>query len=102
MALKFKKQVQATVTKETLHKGKVLSEATETQMVETPTKLEFSAPMAVVTVEGSRTVNLGDFNSARFGVSLALPCSVDDIEETYTYGATWVEGKIEEAIGEDG
>lgn len=51
-------------------------------------------------IEASHTVNLGNFESAKIGVSINLPCTKDDIEETYQFGLNWVSGKIEEAISD--
>lgn len=52
---------------------------------------------AVVTVAGGLTINLGDFNNAKVYVSVALPCSEDELEETYAFAVGWVDSKISEA-----
>lgn len=52
-----------------------------------------------ITVEGSSTMNLGDFNSARVGVSLTVPFgSKEDLEATYDWASEWVGTKIADAM----
>ncbi len=51
-----------------------------------------------ITVEGGRTLNLGNFESARVGVTITVPCDQGTLEEAYDYATTWVSGKIEEAV----
>lgn len=57
----------------------------------------FSNGMSI-TVEGGRVMNLGNFETARVGVSITVPCSKDSLEEAYEYATTWVSEKIEEAV----
>ena len=38
---------------------------------------------AIVTVGASRTVNLGNYESARFEVRLSVPCYVEEMVSTY-------------------
>lgn len=45
----------------------------------------FSEPPAFVEVEGSRTVNLGDYNSARVAVRVRLPCYAEESEVRRAY-----------------
>ena len=51
-----------------------------------------------ITVEGGRTLNLGNFESARVGVIMTMPCTKETLEEAYTYATEWVSAKIEEAV----
>lgn len=46
---------------------------------------------AVVTVGGSITRNLGDFNSCRVEVRLAMPCDPSEIDATYIKASEWVD-----------
>ena len=49
-----------------------------------------------VGVEASNTVNLGNYNSMRVGVSVHIPCEFNDLEKTYTLAQNWVNAKMEE------
>jgi hypothetical protein len=52
----------------------------------------------LITVEGSRTLNLGNYESARVGVTLTVPCTKDTVDDAYEYATNWITGKIEEAV----
>lgn len=45
-------------------------------------------------IEGSRTINLGDYNSCRIGVSLNIPCHPKNAEQAYAWGLEWIGQKI--------
>jgi len=51
-----------------------------------------------VRVAGSRTINLGNFESVRVEVQLELPVDKSDLEDTYEYVSDWVSTKISEAV----
>jgi hypothetical protein len=51
-----------------------------------------------ITVEGGRTINLGNYESARIGVSVTVPCDKDTLNDAYEFATEWVSGKIVEAI----
>jgi gamma-glutamyltranspeptidase len=51
-----------------------------------------------ITVEGGRVMNLGNYETARIGVSITVPCSTATLDEAYNFGTTWVSEKIEEAV----
>ena len=51
-----------------------------------------------ITVEGARTLNLGNYESAKIGVTLTVPCDSENIEAAYKWGTEWVSEKIEEAV----
>lgn len=57
----------------------------------------FSSGMSI-TVEGGRTLNLGNYESARVGVTITVPCEKETLEDAYGYATDWVSGKIEEAV----
>lgn len=61
-----------------------------------------SSTPAVITVSAGRTINLGDFNSAKVEVSLSYPCDPDDIENAYEHVFGWVDGKMEKIMAENG
>ena len=51
-----------------------------------------------ITVEGGRTLNLGNYESAKIGVSITVPCDKESLNDAYTYATEWVSAKIEEAV----
>lgn len=51
-----------------------------------------------ITIEGGRVINLGNYETARIGVTITVPCSKDTLEEAYTYATEWVSEKIEAAV----
>jgi hypothetical protein len=53
-----------------------------------------------ITVEGGRVINLGNYETARIGVSITVPCAKDSLEDAYKYATDWVSSKIEEAVAE--
>jgi hypothetical protein len=57
----------------------------------------FSSGMSI-TVEGGRVMNLGNYETARVGVHITVPCEKETLEDAYTYATEWVSGKIEEAV----
>lgn len=57
----------------------------------------FSNGMSI-TVEGGRVLNLGNYETARIGVHITVPCDKASLEEAYTYATNWVSEKIEEAV----
>ena len=44
-------------------------------------------------------MNLGNYETARVGVTITVPCSKDTLEEAYNYATEWVSAKINEAVG---
>ncbi|MEG1728734.1 MAG: hypothetical protein RR280_04245 [Bacteroidaceae bacterium] len=55
--------------------------------------------IALVGATGARTINLGNYESAKIEVYLQLPTAVGDIDATYAYATAWVEKKLEDALG---
>lgn len=47
-----------------------------------------------VTIEGGSTINLGNYESARIGVSIKVPCSPSTLNEAYEWGLSWVGERI--------
>ena len=58
----------------------------------------FSDGMSI-RVEGGRVMNLGNYETARVGVTITVPCTKDTLEEAYQYATEWVSNKINEAVG---
>jgi len=84
--------------------GESKEKVTETSK-EITTRLPVSDP-AYVRVDGGITKNLGDYNSAKIGVSVSLPCLPDEksIRECYAKASALVDEFMDEeykaAIGE--
>jgi hypothetical protein len=45
-------------------------------------------------VEGGRTLNIGNFNSIRIGVTLDMPSDPENLDQAYNFGTTWIGEKI--------
>lgn len=96
MPIKIKdKQGTATTKVENLHKGKVVTEETNTEKVgdDTPSLLQGS--LCEVGVEASLTINLGNFNSTRLQTSLKVPAPHSEIDEVWEFARDWVNAKME-------
>lgn len=48
-----------------------------------------------ITIEGGSTMNLGNYESARIGVSITIPCHPNTLNDAYTWGLAWVGERIE-------
>ena len=69
---------------ETLHQGVVIPEQ----------------DLILLTIEGGATVNLGNYESARIGVSLRAPATKDTLNDVYSWGTDWISDKIKTAVSE--
>jgi hypothetical protein len=58
----------------------------------------FSGPTCEVGMESSFTMNLGNFQSARFGVSVKIPCAHTELDGVFTVAEAWVNAKMEELL----
>lgn len=47
---------------------------------------------------GSRTVNLGNYESVKIGVWLEMPCTKDTMADTFEFVSDWVGEKLAEAV----
>lgn len=54
----------------------------------------FETEPATVSVDYSLTMNLGNFESARIGVSVRVPCYKEEIDEAFEFASAWVEQRI--------
>lgn len=102
MALKIaKKPATATISKQVKDKGTVISEDVKEETVEIPTEDGPSSdPFCEVGVDMSYTHNLGNYQSAKVGVSIKVPCRHGEIDEVFDYSKTWVNSKMETMIDE--
>lgn len=58
----------------------------------------FATEPAKVSVEMGMTINLGNYESARVSVVLAVPCYLEEVDRTFAWAKKWVEEKtLEEA-----
>ena len=97
----------ATVTKKLVdNKGKVAIAETETEeKVNVPSgegqKL-FVPEKSICEVgfEASYTKNLGDYQSARVGVSLKVPCLSAEVDDVFAYASDWVNAKLGKIVEE--
>ena len=48
-------------------------------------------------VEGGLTINLGNYESARIGVSLTIPTLKADLEDAYKWAEDWIGQKLNQA-----
>lgn len=72
----------------------------ETDSTEKIRVTPFEQPPAFIEVEGSRTVNLGDYNSARVAVRVKLPCYAEasEIARAYNIASELVERFMENEL----
>jgi predicted metal-dependent hydrolase len=63
---------------------------------------KISGPAAEVRVDLGATINMGNMEFLRVGLSLTMPCeaSASKIEETYKKATKWVETKLDKMIQE--
>lgn len=54
----------------------------------------------LLSVEGSHTINLGNYESARIGVTLRVPTTKPELEEAYSWATTWVTEHIDQAVND--
>lgn len=97
---KFLKSMTGTaqVGVEKKHKGKVLDEKHAQETVSNPMLVQ--AAVAMVTVGGKQTINMGDYNSVSISVEVSLPCSKEEIGDVYNFASEWVSARIMDAAKE--
>ncbi len=93
------KPILSMTTVEKTIKGKpvAVGASSETQEVHPGVFTKKISGMSIA-VEGGRTLNLGNYESARIGVTITVPCEADTLNEAYTYASTWVSDRIEECV----
>lgn len=57
--------------------------------------------MCKIELNAGKTINLGNYESARIGVSITVPCSRDEIPETFEFARKWVDSKMNELTKDD-
>lgn len=58
----------------------------------------FEDPPCNVGVNMATTVNLGNYESVKLGVSLHVPCKHEEINDTFDFARGWVEEKMTELV----
>ncbi len=56
--------------------------------------------LARVEVAAGKTINLGNYESARCDVRISVPVAIEDVDDAYTFAVDWVEAKMAEMTGE--
>lgn len=97
--------LSAQLKKATVHETVATPEKKEPEEVSyTLDGLDDSVQLAeahtTVAVNLGMTVNLGNYNSAKVGVILTMPCSPKDIDGTFGFAKSWVEDRVQELIDE--
>ena len=93
MAITIKKKPAVATSKvEMKSKGETVSETSSQEAVDMGgKKLESNKPWCEITVEASYTHNLGNYQSAKVGVHLMVPCLHNELDEVYDFTKDWVE-----------
>lgn len=71
---------------------------TETEEIIEPAV--FTGPVATVTRGYGLTLNLGNYESARFDVSITMPCYPEDVEHCDKWCAAWTQERAEKEIAD--
>lgn len=80
-----------------LHKGKEYDSKATEEVVHVH---DFDGPVARIRRGYGLTMNLGNYESARFDVVLELPCHVEDIDAADDFAKAWVEKRCEAEVAE--
>lgn len=89
-----KKTVQAAVTTET--KAKHTKTGADVVKTEVAKLVDVPEAYANVGVQAQRTINLGEYNSVKLGVSIHHPCAANPeaIQSCYEFCVGWVDEKM--------
>lgn len=55
---------------------------------------KFQTETARVTVDYALTINLGNYESAKIGVSVSVPCYVEEMSDAYEFAQAWAEERL--------
>lgn len=100
MPVKFtKKPAKATVSEQTKNKGEAIAEQVKEEAVDLPDNLAAVqgsvGPWCEVGVDASYTHNLGNYQSARIGVSLKVPCLHPEVDDVFAFAKEWVDQRMQ-------
>jgi hypothetical protein len=54
--------------------------------------------MLKITINCGKTINLGNYESARVDISITVPTTKDSLEDAYEFATSWVDNKMAEAV----
>jgi predicted ATPase len=104
MGLKITKkpsEAKAEISKEILDKGSIVAEEHKSEVVHAePIEKGNDTPWCEVGFEAGYTHNLGNYRSARAGVSLVIPCKHGEINGVYEFAKEWVNARLTEVVEE--
>jgi hypothetical protein len=86
-----KKPVTAEISVQHSHKGEVVTEQHHTEDVG---DVAITAHPCEVGFEASLTLNMGNFNSTRMGVSIMIPALHSEIDEVFEFAKDWVNDRM--------
>jgi hypothetical protein len=89
-------QVVGQVTAQKKVSGQVMQEGASQEVVHPG--LASGQGLCKVGVAGSRTLNLGNFESVKISVYLEMPCPPSEVESTYDFVTDWIGKKLSEAV----
>jgi hypothetical protein len=92
------KPVVGLVTVEKKKKGEVTDQVPTETVVEHPGLMFGNNPLMEIVVEGGRTMNLGNYESAKVGITIKVPCDPDQLQQAYEFATDWISKKLEEAL----
>lgn len=55
---------------------------------------KFLTEPAKVSVDYALTINLGNFESAKIGVSVTVPCYLEEVDRAYEFAQAWAEERL--------
>ncbi len=93
---------KATITKELKENGKTIAEeqTSESPPIAPGSQKTADTPWCQVGFEAGYTHNLGNFQSARIGVHLTIPCQHHEIDQVFEVAKKWVNDRMETLMGE--
>jgi hypothetical protein len=56
---------------------------------------KFETTPAEVAVDYALTMNLGNYESAKIGVSVRVPCYVEEVDQAYEFAQAWAEERLQ-------
>lgn len=91
------KQAVAFVNGRYFHRNDQYQESASEEVVSTHV---FDGQVAKVRRGYGLTINLGNYESARFDVSLEVPCYIEDVNAADEFARLWVEERCEAEVAE--
>ena len=90
------KPVQATTT--VTQKSGAAPEVVKKDQQETLVPGVFDSNGMSISVAGSRTINLGNYESARIEVGVTVPCSPQTMNEAYNFALEWAGERLQKEV----